>query len=151
MKCLRHAKNASSSRLACPWPPTPKSSTELSAMLRPWASTLCSDDARSRVVLPCKVTFGPSRTCWCASDGTMASADFRSAPSYFRMHGPAFRASSTHGYADRISPDKNVMYPRPNATSTCTPSSDSASRCQARSPRVIGLTCGFCSYPGGSW
>ena len=37
------------------------------------------------------------------------------------MHGPAFRASPTHGYANRISPDKNVMCPRPSPSSTCTP------------------------------
>ena len=36
-------------------------------------------------------------------------------------NGPAFRASPTHGYANRISPDKNVLCPRPNASSTCTP------------------------------
>jgi len=37
---------------------------------------------------------------------TMPSADFRSAPSHLRLPGPAFRASPTHGYANRISPDK---------------------------------------------
>jgi len=36
----------------------------------------------------------------------MPSADFRSAPSHLRLPGPAFRASPTHGYANRISPDK---------------------------------------------
>ena len=65
--------------------------------------------------------------------GTMAAADFRSAPSCFRMHGPAFRASPTHGYANRISPDKglsqarvlnevqSVLCPCPNSPSTCAP------------------------------
>jgi hypothetical protein len=82
--------------------------------------------------------------------GTTASADFCEHESGHPGR-PAFRASPTHGYAAQISPDKNVICPRPNATSTCTPSSSSVSRCHARSPGVAGLECDFCTSPGGSW
>ena len=64
-----------------------------------------------------------------------------------RPFGQALLAG-THG---GFSPDKNVICLRPSATSTCTPSSGSVSRCQARSPGATGLKCGFCTSPGGSW
>jgi hypothetical protein len=108
--------------------------------------------SRSSVAGSLQVTFGPSRRRWFRRIATMAAADFRSAPSNFRMHGPAFGASFTDGYANRISPDKglmktrtslvamsNVLCPRPSSSSTCAPSSSLVSRCHARSPGVTGL------------
>ena len=52
-------------------------------------------------------TFGPSRFRWFRKLGNTTSADFcEHEPSHLGR--PAFRASSTHGYASQISPNKNV-------------------------------------------
>ena len=83
----------------------------------------------------------------------MPSADFRSALSNLPLPGPAFRASPTHRYASRISPDKGlqnelslrfaskqrvVSLPK---LSIYLPTviSSSVSRCHARSPGIAGL------------
>ena len=50
----------------------------------------------------------------------MASADFCSHGLGYPSR-PAFRASSTHGYAFQISPDKNVYYPCTSSASTYAP------------------------------
>jgi hypothetical protein len=52
------------------------------------------------MVLPCQESFSPSRLDWLARVGTTASADFCSHGQGYPSR-PAFRASSTHGYARR--------------------------------------------------
>ena len=106
-----------------------------------------------RSLVPCEVMFGPLRRRWSRRIATTASADFRSAQRCLRTRGPAFRASPTHRYANRISPDKElqnepslrfvskqrvVSLPKlsiylPTAISS------SVSRCHARSPGIAGL------------
>ncbi len=66
---------------------------------------------------PYQETFGPFRLRWTRSVGNTASADFCAHESGLPGR-PAFRASSTHGYASQISPNKNVDFRCASSPST---------------------------------
>jgi hypothetical protein len=73
------------------------------------------------MVLPCSVTFGPSRGRWCGTSGIVTAADCCPTPSNFRMHGPGFRASPTPRYVGQPSPDKSVNCPCASSSFTLLP------------------------------
>lgn len=91
----------------------------------------------------------------------MASADFCRARAEL-PRSPRLSGKPYSRVRRQISPNKSVMYPRPSATSTCTPSSGSASCSHGHSPGATGLNvvsvrhlagltscCFLTSYPSG--
>ena len=69
------------------------------------------------MVLPCQVKLGPSRFHWFCKVGTTAYADFCWHRSGYPDR-PVFQASLTHGYAQQISPNKNVNFRCASSPST---------------------------------
>ena len=97
------------------------------------------------------MTLGPSRPHWQWRNTVLRLLLTSVSTNRVTPVAPPFEQALLTGTLHRPPQIRIVICPRPNATSTCTPSSSSVSRCHARSPGATGLECDFCTSPGGSW